>query len=170
MSRLAVYKHSTHFINSRKSYSSSKFVLIKTPKETNEMKTTMTLLFSIALFFTLNSQAKETVYPIEDVKVDQNKTGDTIIKADSVYPTPCFDVTSKTAVVNSFEETITLKQKSENTGQTYCNQVITPVTLRYNLGDVPKGRYEVIDSFDNTIIEEVIVKSADKTTVNNKIK
>ena len=120
------------------------------------------------------SQAEvEKAYPIEEVEVENNREGETLLIADSVYPTPCYDVSSKTAVVNTFDDTITLQQKSEETNQNYCNQVITPITLQYNLGDVPDGRYQVIDSFDNTVINKVEVRSADnrnKRTVNERVK
>jgi len=132
-------------------------------------KITAAALTSIVMCASI-SHAGEKVYPIEEVEVENNRLGETLLIADSVYPTPCYDVSSKTAVVNTFDDTIVIKQKSEKTNQQYCNQVITPVTLQYNLGDVPDGRYEVIDSFDDTIIDKVEVRSANRRTINERVK
>jgi hypothetical protein len=122
------------------------------------------------LMLTSISVAKEKTYPIEQVEVENNNRGETILIADSVYPTPCYDVSTKTAVVNTFDDTIILKQKSEKSKQNYCNQVITPVSLQYNLGDVPDGKYEVIDSFDDTLIDKVEIRSADRRTIKENVK
>jgi len=134
----------------------------------NKYKTILILI--VATMSLSNANSEEKVHPIEEIEINTNKAGETVVVADSVYPTPCYDVSSKTAVVNTFNDTIVLKQKSEPSDEKYCTQVITPKSLTYNLGDVPDGQYEVIDSFDDSMIDEVKIQSAQKRTVVDKIK
>jgi hypothetical protein len=104
------------------------------------------------------------VQPIDDVTVQQEKEG-VLLEANVLLSSPCYDLRKGTAVVNTNEDKITLRQTAEKTGEQYCPQVIDNRQVVYDLGEVPDGEYKVVDRYDKEVIEKVKVSKKSNLTI-----
>lgn len=116
------------------------------------------------MFFAQSSHAN--FHPINDVSVEANNDK-VFIEAEVLLSSPCYETESKTAIVNTFENEIVLGQTAIPMAKT-CIQVITPERVYYNLGEVPDGTYEVIDRYDNSLVEKFEIEGDEINFISKK--